>query len=317
MRKLILMSILVLSLFSFGYTTEVTWTIDTWVSTSWLWFELPCSPASVSNWTVDSSTCVITCDTGYDKSWESCVRQSSWGWGWWGWGWWSSICLNSQLECKESLWVYKWYRKPWITCVNWNLGKACTLDDVETETEWDIEEIEKKTEELWFSSAMQKVVDKFDDIILPIIEDMKFLAEWENVEDLQSAYLDFLDKLKQYENWEINESELKIYINDFLNKKNEISKLLKEIEEEYVIRSIKYTFYVPKFENSKVNRLVSIITQKIVEVFKKKSLSSDKLQKVLDDYSNFLLWIKIMKEQNKDLWKKMAKEYLAKILPYL
>lgn len=91
-----------------------------------------CDPLTVSNWVVNSSTCAITCNSGYNLSWNACVSSSSWWWGWWGSGWWwgwytYSTCLDSQLECKLSWDKYLLFRKTWVSCSWWNLAKTCII----------------------------------------------------------------------------------------------------------------------------------------------------------------------------------------------
>ncbi len=112
-----------------------------------------CDPSTVTNGIVNSTTCDITCNSGYNLSWNTCVLQSSWwGWsswgssgGWWWWWWWStlSVCLDSQLECKQVAWVFKLYRKTWVSCDWWNLWKTCeikTNSENETST-WTTSEV--------------------------------------------------------------------------------------------------------------------------------------------------------------------------------
>ena len=142
MKKFILLTIWLVSLTGVTYATGSTaeWTIDTGVST-WLNFEIPC--VSVSNWTVNSQTCAITCNSWYTLSWNTCNIVSSWGggWGWgWGggWGWWStsSTCTDKDLDCKIYLNNYIWQRKTWNTCDWWNLGKTCTVSSSWTTSTW-------------------------------------------------------------------------------------------------------------------------------------------------------------------------------------
>lgn len=59
-----------------------TGTLNNWTLDQWLEVSLPCSPASVTNGSVNATTCVITCNAWYDKSGTSCIAQSN-GW-WWG-----------------------------------------------------------------------------------------------------------------------------------------------------------------------------------------------------------------------------------------
>jgi hypothetical protein len=92
-----------------------------------------CDPATVSNWSVNATTCAITCNSGYNLSGNTCVLQSSssssssGGGGWWGGSIQPPTCLDTQLECRAVVWVYKLYRKTWENCQWWNLAKTCTV----------------------------------------------------------------------------------------------------------------------------------------------------------------------------------------------
>ena len=92
--------------------------IDQWLSVS-----LPCSPVSVSNGSVNTTTCAITCNAGYDKSWTSCiVHQSNGGWG----GGWAPVtpnCSLSNLVCIDGTYV----KKNGVSCVWWELGNSCSV----------------------------------------------------------------------------------------------------------------------------------------------------------------------------------------------
>jgi len=115
MNKLILSSIITLLLSNVSYANEVNWTLNTWISTSELEFSLPCNPVSVSNWTVNPNTCIITCNSWYNLSWVSCNKTYSSWWGWWGWGSSAPICWDHTL--------YEWAKRDITTCDNIILKK--------------------------------------------------------------------------------------------------------------------------------------------------------------------------------------------------
>lgn len=85
----ILVIALLLSLFSWVSLADTAlWEITNgWVD-QWLVVSLACNPSSVANGTVDATTCVITCNSGYTKSGTICIATSSSddGWGWGGGG---------------------------------------------------------------------------------------------------------------------------------------------------------------------------------------------------------------------------------------
>lgn len=55
--------------------------------------------------------------------------RSGWGWG----GWWNRkpkvICeIDKHLVCESNRkWVYKYYKKPWVVCIRWDLWKPCNI----------------------------------------------------------------------------------------------------------------------------------------------------------------------------------------------
>lgn len=63
-----------------GYTeaSEYNGSIDSsnGISTNSLEVTLPCSPSSVTNGTVNATTCVITCNTNYTLSSNQCVANA-------------------------------------------------------------------------------------------------------------------------------------------------------------------------------------------------------------------------------------------------
>ena len=67
-------------MFAISSADEVNGTISNGVD-QWLTVSLPCNPASVSNGNVNVTTCEITCNAWYDKSWTSCLLHQSGGWG--------------------------------------------------------------------------------------------------------------------------------------------------------------------------------------------------------------------------------------------
>jgi hypothetical protein len=131
MKKNIFNYILILVILMFwktSFASETTWTINTGLSNSTINLTITCPITTVLNWSVNSQTCVISCNSWYNLSWNSCVlNQSSWG-SWGGW-WWSlpSVCSDSQLECLPYLWWTVWIRKTWVNCEWWNLSKVCSI----------------------------------------------------------------------------------------------------------------------------------------------------------------------------------------------
>lgn len=120
--------------FIFVTADETSGTLNNWID-QWLEVSLPCNPASVSNGSVNATTCAITCNAWYDPSWNSCVlHQDSWGWGG-GW-WWTiiSTCTLSKLVCTD----WKYELKSGVSCEWWKLGDSCSISSWSNDNDWSI-----------------------------------------------------------------------------------------------------------------------------------------------------------------------------------
>ena len=88
-------------LFSVSHADEVGGTLSNGIDQG-LSVTLPCTPASVSNGDVNTTTCAITCHANYTLNGTTCTaNQTSNGWGWWWGGWGSQIkdnCPNGDLS---------------------------------------------------------------------------------------------------------------------------------------------------------------------------------------------------------------------------
>jgi len=187
-----------------------------------------CDPASVTNWLVNSTTCVITCNTWYNLSWTSCVLQSNdnGNSSWWssgggssgGWDSTPSICLDSQLECKTAAWVYKFYRKTWVSCNWWNLWKTCTITNTST----------------WSTNSWSLLDDNQEDTkeLSEIVREMKF-------EDIKETWDNW---------WNDNQEDTKETWDNWWNDNQEDTE---ETWEKIIIKDIKNSF-----AKSYIDRLV-------------------------------------------------------------
>ena len=113
-------------MFAVSHADEVGGTISNGIDQG-LSVSLPCNPASVSNGSVNSTTCAITCNAWYDNAWTSCtLHQSSnngWGWGGWGWGSVTPTCSLSNLVCTAGTYV----RINGVSCDWGQLGMSVVL----------------------------------------------------------------------------------------------------------------------------------------------------------------------------------------------
>ncbi|MFA5748187.1 MAG: S-layer homology domain-containing protein [Candidatus Absconditabacterales bacterium] len=90
---------------------------------------LPCSPASVSNGSVNSNTCVITCNSNYTLSSNSCVANTTsnnnggGGGGGGGGGTVTPTCSLSNLICTDGIYI----KKSGVSCDGGQAGNSCTI----------------------------------------------------------------------------------------------------------------------------------------------------------------------------------------------
>ncbi len=60
-----------------AFASESVGTVGTSDVSTGLGFTLACNPASVSNGTVNASTCAITCNSGFQLSGQACAAVST------------------------------------------------------------------------------------------------------------------------------------------------------------------------------------------------------------------------------------------------
>ncbi len=158
-----------------AYTTNSLATAPT-TCTSWLpdnnvWNVVTVSGGIATIYTCSASKFAATTSTSGGSSSSS---SSSGGGGGGG----SSViltCTDAKLECRVVAWVYKYYRKSWVSC-NWgNLGKSCNIwvTNSTGSTNWNNEENSS-----WF-------IDNSNENILNDIKDSfaksyieKLIAKW-------------------------------------------------------------------------------------------------------------------------------------------
>ena len=108
-------------LFSTYATDEIWWTISNGID-QWLTVSLPCSPASVSNGTVNATTCAITCDPNYTLSNNACTAIVTYTDRGWPPPTPADICLSGDLSpsrydglCTGAITTWTiWWNSTWI-----------------------------------------------------------------------------------------------------------------------------------------------------------------------------------------------------------
>lgn len=327
MKNILLLLILSISFSNTSFAGEVTGTIDTGVSTdSGLNFQLPCSPASVSYWNVNSKTCAITCDSWYQLSGSSCVAISSWWWGWW-WGWSTTIiatCSISYLECKQSIsWAYKYYVKSGMNCIWWDLSKTCTPDSMSTKT---------------LSGVVNNLQNSYTWEILQtyIIQFSKDIIQWLDIKKLE-LYTTFDKDLKLKYQELLDSYESIIETIDLYDKTKDKQYLiqLQELQKKYRISLQEFQDldgrYTEKVMENNVEILKSIdsglliITDKIEKLVTKKlnkrklleTITQENYDKVIQQYNYFILQINIFKQFKVSSAKEEAKKALKNVISLL
>lgn len=333
MNKLILSFVLLIWIINISFASETTGTIDTWLSTSGLDFSLPCNPTSVSNGSVNAKTCAITCNSGYNISWNSCVQppSSSWGWGW-GWGWWSTVstCIDTELECKTYLNSYVWFQKSWGTCQWGNLWKACTISEISSlspTNSWTVittfSGVTTTLQSTLLSATVQSYINQLWIEISKNIDVKKAEIYTAFDKDLSAKYQELLDTyqtmIKALDMYA--QTKDKQYITQYQDLQKKYKSLLQELKDldgRYIQKVIVNNIEVYKSRDEKL----LIITDKIEKiVFKKlnkkiflKTINQDEYARLVSHYNYFILQINIFKKFNLTISKQEAKNALLNLI---
>ena len=223
----------------------------------------------LSSWKYSTNT-TVEVNIGW-VIWNYVIKTKSKPSSGWGWGGWSKrkpkvLCtVEEHLVCESSRkWVYKYYKKSWVVCVRWDLGKSCTIDE-----EKDEEKYEEK--------------DEYSDIKKILLNNKWFLKS-NNIDDILT-----LLKITDYNNidFEYNTSEdyndtlvKKIFIinnNKFNTYKEKINNI-KYLSEDFK----KYLYYL-EINNSELNKILLLLDQSRIDNVKTDILKYYREYRVIKD----------------------------------
>lgn len=329
MKKIILLVIFTIFSWSICFwatssSSETTWTISTWIQTdSWLNFQIPCNPSSVTNWTVSSITCVITCNSWYNLSWNSCIAISSWWGGGWGGGGWSfapQTTTNTWSNTSNTT------VSTWITIIkdlnlvnqNNEISNISTLS-INTLT-WkyfvSVYDFQDKIRLLinwnaWVDKIYTNIVSKID---LNKLQNFA-LYDKTNLDLYNSTYNSLylaVQSLNLY-----NSTKDEKYKTEYINLTKVINKnlsLLNNIESKYVKINTVYTI----IDNDK--RIINLFTKvqkaivpKLDKILKDWKISKEDYKSNLDSYNNFVLYYSIFRKQKNIVAFNKSKESFYKV----
>ena len=326
MKKIFFIFALILWLLNIANAGETSWTIDTWFSTSWLEFILPCDPSSVSNWSVNAKTCAITCNSWYYLSWNSCVRSSGW-WGWGGW-WWSSTpnCKEEHLVCELSWDSYIFVKKDWVSCRNGFLWDPCTVEVTWTWTTdnnwtWSTDNWNDNWTGQWgvsddivWKDALKSRLDSLDfwdrdweleSLIIKLFErnanfdELDILAKYDSDINVKLSLLydyiyNFSENLSKYLAWD------KSTVNNIVSYYKKIQTLSKELnvlKSKYIVKSKnnynwRYVIAGVIANNkikSSINNLEKLLLWKFNDLYMSWDISEEEYLEAISNYNSFVL----------------------------
>lgn len=258
-----------------------------WADSSECWFE---SNSVLYVWTNHASTYWYSTSSSSSSSWGSSG----------GSGWWWSISYNSytntqiidngSVTTKVDLWLKDWKT---VEIVTNNLNS-----------------ITFKTEK--YTKAIDAINTVFVDEVAKA--ELTAILLWDSkiASSFANDYINFLNALKSYESKTISKDDLKVKLAAFVKSYSEYKDALKQIATVTTksINNTKLIVVTPKFDNADVTKAVNEITKRFEKYLMKKTISWASLKTMYNNYSNFLLWVKVMHEENTDLWKSLAKKYL-------
>ena len=208
-------------------------------------------------------------------------------WGGWGWGWWKRkpkiLCtIEEHLVCEQNRkWVYKYYKKQWVTCLSGDLWKICN----ESEHEQDENDKEySDLKKLLLSDKSDLLNNNIDDILSKIPDvnlDEDFEHKWVN---------------------DYNDTQIKkIFLinNDRFNKLNTKLNDIEYLSENYK----KYLYYLD-INNLELNNILSLLEVAKINKNKLDILKYYNEYKVIKNNIksvNNILW-NIWKIKYKDIW---------------
>lgn len=310
-----------------------------------------CSIPSVSNWSVSAFPgCVITCNSWYTKSGNSCIANSG-GWGGWGWGWgWGSFsktCTDSDLVCSLHNWSYIWLRKSWVVCDWWNLAKTCSISQTWTWSE-NITSSWSENIETWSWNiidnnwwGINKEILKLDEVKTYLLLNVnKWLHKLVNqlytminYEFINYFVLVNNNTSNNYQELLLNYKELFININNYLSLKNKnyllnarenyinfnkYYNITKNLENKYITKVTKNgdTIFETKVEKLKIplNKIEKIIIWKYKNLLSSYTITKTEYNDAIKNYNNFVLYLSIYRIDKTSEAKKRWKEYLTLVI---
>lgn len=233
------------------------------------------------------------------QSGSSSSSSSSWWW-WWGSGSYNTVNSNVAKVIKET--------------IKKNIEKAVIKWEV-------IEAFNTQVEKVIFKTAkFKKAMPIVNKIVASEVAKSQMISLVLDNSDISNNmvndYLSFLDAMSSFEGWKMDKTELKVKLASFIKSytvyKSELNKIVSITEK--TINWTKITFITPKFNANSVTRVVTLITKKLENVLKEGKYDQSTMKNIVDSYNNFILSVKVFKETDAVLWKKLAKQFLSDLI---
>lgn len=274
-----------------GLTNDPTATCASWVPSAWT------AMASVTNQIATIYTCAASQFAAY--------TSSSSGWGSLGWGSGGSGIINYNPSTKTQ--TTSETTKVTIT----NDGK--TLDVVNN----NLNKLTFKTEK--YTKAIAAINTIFIDEVAKAELVSLLIGNNKVVSDFANDYLNFLNALKSYESQTISQSELKTKLASFIKSYAAYKDALKDVASVSTkkLNNTDILVITPKFDNADASKAIDEITKRFEKYLMKKWYTGSSLKSMYNNYTSFLLGVKVMRDKGSDLWRELAKKYLWELTKQL
>ena len=241
------------------------------------------------------------------SSWSS---SSGWGssggssyhswWGGWGWSWgWYVPTTKSDATTKKT-----------TKTVKKTLIKTVTLQTVN-----------KKLSAIKFKTKKFQVASKLlNKLAVDIVITSKLLLWEKSAKKMFEEYYEVLKWLSQLEAKELTKTTLKkkvkVFLKEYVKYQKEFKKVVKE--EEISVKGENVELYKVSYKSNKLSNVVNnVLDNLIVKELIKAKYTKENVKNFYEAYNKFKLAVRYMKEINKTEGKKLAKEYVKKMLGIL
>jgi uncharacterized coiled-coil DUF342 family protein len=165
----------------------------------------------------------------------------------------------------------------------------------------------------------KKVIPLLNKLIEEKVISVAILLDKNIANDIVVAYYKLLKVLSQYESGKVSKDEVKKVLKEFLAVYNKFKQLFNKVvsKQKVVIKGVSVELWKVKYKSDRLNQLVDKLDNIIVKYLEKSNLTANQIKEFVNYYNKFKLAVKYMKEKDKVEGKKIAVQYLKKMIEIL